>query len=385
VTKAGEAGPFERKIFKTEPPPEESETVMGVPAAEDAEVAKMEEGPVASMMQRTISSISEAANLASGGWDAPWFLRWFEIPFQVKNPKDGKLLPEATGWAMDSCGRGPLNQVGGFIGAAVLRLATVDAGCINPGDCDNTLKGLKPSSLLTTTSALVGVIAAILMPAVGAVVDHTRHRKLMAVLSGIIVVGMTGIQISISIERNNWFFILVVDAIQSFFLLVHSTAVFAYLPDLTTDEEVIPHYSSHFQIRQYAVQFLFASLLAIAGRVRGSDRTALESSVQTARDGAGMAFGFGALFFSYAWIFLFRKRPALSKVPEGQNLVSTGFVKVKKTFSKIQKDYRALRWFLFSLLWSPDAGAGVVLSIAISFLTVEIGFTGQDFAKVSRK
>ena len=318
-------------------------------------------------------SISQSANEASGGWDAPWWLSFIEYPFHVKDPVDGTHLPEAAGWGMDSAGRGPLNLVGGYLGSALLRLAAADVNCPNPGNCNVSVKGgiFKPSSLLTVTSAIVGIVAAILMPFVGALVDHTKHRKLLGVVSGFIVVLVTGLQMSISLEPNNWLFILVLDSIGSFCLLVHATAVFAYLPDLTTDEESIPQYTAAFNVRQYSTLFIYTSLVLIANKVRRADGS-LVSAVQTARDGAGIAFGFGALFFGYAWLFLFRKRPPLSQVPEGQSLFTTGFVHVKTTSVRIWRDYNALRWFMISLLWSPEAGAGVVLSIAVSFLTVDV-------------
>lgn len=368
-------------IVKTESEP----TAEGPPALvsmEEAEVATSTGSSAAVGLTRK-ASISEVANEASGGWSAPWWLSFIEFPFRVKNPKDGAMLPEAAGWAMDSAARGPAVQVGSFIGTAVLRLASLDAGCPNPRNCENTVRsGLKPSSLLTATSAAVGVAAAILMPYVGAIVDHTSYRKTMGVISALVVVAATGTQISISVTNNNWFFILMVDAVQAFGMAVHTTAVFAYLPDLTTDEEVIPHYTTHFNIRQFCSQFVFTSLLLITGKVRGTNQS-VGSSVQTARDAAGIAFGFLALFFGYAWIFLFRKRPALSKVPAGQSLLTTGFLQVKTTAAKIWKDYHALKWFMISLLWSPEAGSGVVLAIVVSFLVVDIKFTGQDIAKLS--
>jgi len=324
-------------------------------------------------------SISQSANEVSGGWNAPWWLSFIEYPFHVKDPVDGTELPEAAGWGMDSAGRGPLNQVGGYVGSALLRLAAADVNCPSPRNCNVSVKGgiFKPSSLLTVTSAIVGVFAAILMPFVGALVDHTKHRKLLGVVSAFIVVLVTGMQMSISLEPNNWLFILVLDSIGSFFLLVHTTAVLAYLPDLTTDEESIPQYTAAFNVRQYSTQFIYTSLVLIANKVRRADRS-LVSAVQTARDAAGIAFGFGALFFGYAWLFLFRKRPPLSQVPEGQSLFTSGFVQVKTTSVRIWRDYRALRWFMVSLLWSPEAGAGVVLSIAVSFLTVDVKISSTD-------
>jgi len=334
-------------------------------------------------LQRKLS-VSQSANEASGGWNAPWFLSFIEYPFHVKDPVDGTKLPEAAGWGMDSAARGPLNQIGGYVGSAIIRLAAKDVGCVSPRGCDIAVRGgiLKPSSLLTATSTIVGIVGAILMPFVGAIVDHTTHRKLLGITSGFLVVLVAGLQIMISVEPNNWLFILILDAIGSFGLLVHTTAVFSYLPDLTTDEDSIPKYTAAFTVRQYSAQLVFGTLLLLANKVRGADRS-LESAVQTAKDGSGIAFGFGCLFIGYAWLFLFRKRPPLSQVPEGQSLVTTGFVQVKNTSTRIWKNYSALKWFMISLLFSPEAGAGVVLSIVVSFLTVDVKISSTELAYLS--
>lgn len=328
-------------------------------------------------------SISEAASQSYGGWNAPSWLVWFEWPFRVKDPIDGTMLTEAAGWAMDSAARGPLNQMGGYVGAAILRLAVLEAGCKSPINCNNSVKGgLKPSSLLTISSTVVGVLGAILMPLFGAVVDHTIYRKHVAIITAILCVALTGIEATISVERNNWLFILIIDAIQTFALNVHTTAVFAYLPDLTTNESVMTHYNSQFFVRQYGAQILYTLLLIISGLVRGTNKT-VGSTVFTAKVAAGTACGFGLFFLSYTWLFLFRKRPALSKVPDKQTLLNTGFIQVRNTSRKIFREYNALRWFMISLLFSPEAGAGIVLAIAVSFFTIEMGFSGQQIAYIT--
>jgi UMF1 family MFS transporter len=327
------------------------------------------------------SSVSEAAELSSGGLHAPSFLSWFEWPFHISDPTTGKMLPEVAGQAMDAAARGPLNQTGGYVGSAIVRLAARDAGCqFGPGRCDKTVYGIQPSSLLTTTSAISGVAAALFMPIFGAVIDHTEHRRLMGVISGLIAVAAVGAQISIS--QSTWFFVLWMDAIGGFSLLVHAANTFAYLPDLTLDYGILSHYTSRINIRQFGIQFVYLSVVIIIGQVRELDRT-IESSVQTAKDSAGLAFGIGFVCIGYAWTFLFRRRPALSKVPEDSNLFNTGFRQVAKTSKKIWKDYHALKWFMISLLWSPEAGAGVIQSIAVTFLTVVMRFSGLEIAKTN--
>jgi MFS-type transporter involved in bile tolerance (Atg22 family) len=56
---------------------------------------------------------------------------------------------------------------------------------------------------------------------------------------------------------------------------------------------------------------------------------------------------------------------------------------VYRTSKKILQDYRALKWFMISLLFSPEAGAGVVLSIAVTYFTVALKFTVQEIAKAT--
>lgn len=325
-------------------------------------------------------SVSEAAEMNDQTLNAPGWLKWIEIPFHVKDPIDGKKLPEAAGWAMDSVGRGPINQVGIYVGNAILRLAAQEAGCARLADCEVRTHGLKPSSLLTATVSVVGVISALLMPIVGAVVDHTACRRMVGIVSGFLAVALIGAQIFLS--EDNWFGMQVIDGVQTFVFLVHTTAVFAYLPDLSLDQHVISHYTSRFSVRQFVGQCIYLLLVIAAGQSRGVSAS-IASSVQTARDACGIAIGISSLFIGYAWTFLFRERPPLSKVPEGSTLLTAGFKRISQTSKKVWKDYRHLRWFMASLLLSPEAGAGVILSIAVTFLTAFMKFSGLDLAKAS--
>lgn len=324
-------------------------------------------------------SVSEALEDSTPGLSAPKWLSWVEVPFHVVNPDTGKMLPEACGWSMSSCARGPLNLVSSYVGGAILRMAVKEAGGPN-----NVIRGfgLKPSSLLTATSAIIGVVAAILMPVMGAIVDHTSYRRQVGIVSGFFAVILVGAQVAIDDEKNNWLPILIIDAIQSFALLVQITASFAYLPDLSTDAHVASHYTSRFNLRQYSVQFFYISILILSTIIRGNkNKRDVVSSVATARDAAGMSFGIGMFFMAYAWTFCFRDRAPLSNVPEGSSLLTAGFVQVYKTSIRIWKDYHALKWFLISLLISPEAGAGVVLRIAITYVTVVVRFSVFDIAK----
>ena len=93
--------------------------------------------------------------------------------------------PEALGWALDVMGRAvTFIAAGAFLSTALITLAKQAAGCPTepePGStsippCDKRVYGIRPSSLLTTYTIVVGIVSASLMPLMGAIVDYTRHR-----------------------------------------------------------------------------------------------------------------------------------------------------------------------------------------------------------------
>ena len=272
-------------------------------------------------------SISEQASMASSKrLKPPHFLKvLFETPFRTKNPNTGGHLEEATGWGMDAAGRGPLNQAGSYIGVAIIQLATIDAGCADVGAarCPNRIYGFRPSSMLTMASVITGVTSALLMPFIGAVVDHTRHRKTVGILTAILVCGITGFQIAISIDT--WFACLLAEMFGGFALIMHFMSVMAYLPDLTDVEHELTHYTSRFNIVMYSVQIVYVVFLI--GMVYGLDL----DSVDTAKVASAGAFAFATALFSYAWTFLFRKRPALSEIKPGDNIFTSGFKQIGRT------------------------------------------------------
>jgi len=334
--------------------------------------------PTKVAFKRSVSEI--ASDESSGKLPAPGWLSWFEKPFLIKAPTSGKYLPEVTASAMDAAARGPMNMTRTFIGASILRLALADAGCKNPSTCHVKLHGLKPSSLLTTATAIVGVVAALTMPIVGAVVDHTRYRKIVGATTAFLLVCVVGGEVAIN--ENNWFVMLCLEAIGSYVIIMHITSVFAYLPDLSYYESDYITYTTGFNFRQFGSQLLLASLVVTVGIARPAPN-AVVGAVRTGRVSASISLVLVASLLGYAWTFLFRKRPALAVIPPGQNLLTVGFIRLKRTIVKINSNYGALRWFMISLLFSPDANGGVIFSITTTFLTVFLHMTSQQVAIVS--
>uniref|UniRef100_A0A7S2A352 Major facilitator superfamily (MFS) profile domain-containing protein n=1 Tax=Ditylum brightwellii TaxID=49249 RepID=A0A7S2A352_9STRA len=319
-------------------------------------------------------SISEEAQNVSGLPRAPFPLNLLEKPFQIKSLYGGPNLTEATGWAMDSAARGPLNQAGSFVGTALLRLALAEAGCENPRTCTTKVYGFKPTNILTMSSVVVGLASAILMPIVGAIVDHTKYRKFMGALTAFLVCFVTGLQLIIS--QDTWFPVLILEIFGGFFFIAHLTSTMAFLPDLTMDEAELSHYTARFNIAGFTFQMVYVSLIILTSEIVDSN------NLLTAKISLAYAFPMASVLLGYAWTFLFHNRPPLRAVPDGSNLLTAGFVQVGKTSMRILRQYKSLRWFMFALLWSPESGAGAVLSITVTYMvtvlqmsTREVGIT----------
>ncbi|KAK1738374.1 autophagy-related protein 22 family protein [Skeletonema marinoi] len=283
-------------------------------------------------LSRTIS-ISEMASAASTRRFATpkWLSCWLEFPFRIKNNQTGEYVEEATAHAMDYSARGPINQCGSFVGSAMIRVAAVKA--MKAGT--PTIYGMKPSSVLTVASLIVNISA----------VDHTDHRKIMGTVSAFIMTMAVAVQIAIN--EDTWLAVWIFEIIGGYFLIMHQVCTMAYLPDLTHETPEMGHYTARFMIDQYFVQACFTLIIILVSTYWDhKDNGILASTIATARLSAGMATGIGCVLLTYAWTFLFRKRPKLREIPE-------------------------------------EAGAGVVLSIAVTFLTFYVGMTVTEIAIAS--
>jgi len=240
---------------------------------------------------------------------------------------------------------------------------------------------MKPSSLLTTVTAIFSVLAALIMPFVGAVVDHSSHRKTIGVATAIAVLIAIGAQIGIS--ESNWFIILCFEALGGFSLMVHTTSVFSYMPDLSMIESQVVKYSSGFHIRRYAISSIFTAACTAYSFLSKVNGDRIGNQIRLCRFAASFAFSVAVILFGYAWIFCFRKRPPSREKPADTSLITIGCSSVSKTMGRIFgciSKYRALKWLMISMLFSPECGAGAVLSIATTFLTVFLRMTALQLS-----
>mmetsp|Transcript_3029 Transcript_3029/g.7880 ORF Transcript_3029/g.7880 Transcript_3029/m.7880 type:complete len:626 (-) Transcript_3029:156-2033(-) len=283
--------------------------------------------------------------------------------------------PEALGWALDAVPRGSaLMGAAVFVSTALLNLAKEAAGCETGPDaeeCEGKVYGMRPTSLLTNISLVVGVVCAALMPLVGSVVDHTKYRRAVGRISGAAVSLLVLVQVFISLET--WFAIAISQVFLAFSYSVHLCVALAYLPELTEDKNELMRWNASFTVAQYLSSVFF--LVVIVGAVSALGYS--DDSVMSARISQGVVFLLCSVFFGYAWAKLFKAREASQQIPEGSTLVSAGFRKIYRTSRIIWSQHRAIKWCLLAVSLGEAAVAAFV-TIGITFMTDQLQFTSVE-------
>lgn len=153
---------------------------------------------------------------------------------------------EATGLAVDNWAMGPIFMASMFLGPALLQLATEAAGCVYNEDdiCDNRVYGFRPSSLLSNMAVVAGLIVPITLPLVGAIVDHTPHRKQVAATTGLGLAAVKGLEVLVG--PSTWFLVTMLQIVSSVLYNIHVTATYAYNSELSSHPQVQANYNAFF-------------------------------------------------------------------------------------------------------------------------------------------
>mmetsp|Transcript_30446 Transcript_30446/g.69708 ORF Transcript_30446/g.69708 Transcript_30446/m.69708 type:complete len:503 (-) Transcript_30446:625-2133(-) len=267
----------------------------------------------------------------------------------------------ATGWYMDAAARGPILMSNVFLARALLDLAKIEAGCSNTDFmCENRVHGFLPSSLLTNMVMISGVVNACLMPIVGAVVDHTHHRRTVGILSAVLLLVVN--TMLVGINSKNWLYMAIIQLVGAFAYMTHVVIAFAYMVELTDDRKRLARYTASFNILQYSGCLFFLILVVSLSWAIGV------TNVGTVRISQIFVVITTAILMGAAWFLHFPRREALSVVPEGSWLITTGFRKLGRTAVQISSKNYALKWMIVALLFA-EAGGNSFTQIAITFTT----------------
>ena len=325
---------------------------------------------VHSSSQSQEQSQQEISTVVVAREDVEW---WYpKYPRSQKPFYDGNK--EALGWACDGIGRAiQFVGAGAFFGTALLRIAT-DAACpdLEPGEeCDEPVYGIKPSSLLTTYTMIVGISSAAMLPLMGAIIDYTSWRlRVGQITSGLFIILIFP---QIFLTEDNFFAMAIIQICISFIGWVQTSITYAYLPELTNDELLLNDYTKSFTISSFTAMVLYLAVVIGGVSIAGYG----DDDIMTSKVGMGVAFACGILFLVPSWTKLFGPREAMHTLPTNRKLWSAGFIQLWETGCHIYKTYPSLKWFYISIAFS-DAGLQALVTIAITYLTDQLQFTARE-------
>ena len=297
---------------------------------------------------------------------------------------DGNL--EALAWLLDAVARNMvLVGSGVFLSTVILNLAKNEAGCETkrlPGEskireCNNTVYGMKPSSLISTYATVVGLIAAVLTPIAGAMVDTTAYRRGIGRLVAALYCSL--LFPTIFVDHDNWFAMSLILALLFFVGLFETMALYAYIPELTNDEEALNRYSRTFTVGGVLATILFLALITgVSGALGygGNDKT-LDEEIKTARLSQSVGFALAVPLLSLSWGYFFQPRPPARLLAANESIWSSGFIQIYRTSRKVHQHYPALQWFFVAVAFC-DAGTTSLFVLAITFLTDHLEFSSGE-------
>jgi len=287
---------------------------------------------------------------------------------------------EAFGWALDGIGRSVSFIASAvFVGTALLNLAKEAAGCeteIPEGEtslpeCTGRIYGIRPSSILTTYSTVVGIISSALLPLVGSFIDHSRYRLQAGTYTALFVCVLLVPLIFVSEET--WFGLAIILLILAFAGWVHTSIAFAYLPELTEDPDELVKFTASFTMIQYATTVIFLVFMIFLLSVLGLS----DDEIAAARIAQSISTVVTSIVFGWAWTKCFGERPAFQAVPEGSTIWTAGFKKVCHSSIEIYRHYTALKWFFVGIAFGEAAGQSLA-TIAITYLTDVLLFNSTE-------
>jgi UMF1 family MFS transporter len=282
-------------------------------------------------------------------------------------------IPEARAYALLGIGRGAIVMANVFLSASLIFLASLEAGCVDEEtneiikDCGNRVYGFTPASLITNVAVISGLLAAFFMPMVGAIIDYTPYRRLVGVVTAVLVTVIQGIQIFTT--ETTWFAMAILQAIVGFILVVQMLATFAYLPEVARcvpNHSVMNHFTKWFVFLNFSAQCCFLIAVIAVSFGFGLDY------VRTGQFSQILCTICLVIFLGWGWK-LNPHRPAVRKLPKDRkSIVCEAFLQNWRTLKLINRQYnKGLKWFLLATAFA-EAGATSLLPIAVTFLQSEL-------------
>uniref|UniRef100_A0A7S3VA17 Major facilitator superfamily (MFS) profile domain-containing protein n=1 Tax=Chaetoceros debilis TaxID=122233 RepID=A0A7S3VA17_9STRA len=303
-------------------------------------------------------------------------------------------IPEAAAWVASSV----------YLSTVFVKFAYIEAGCaidIPDGEtvlpeCNGRIYGIKPSSILTVFVMALGVITALFLPIVGALLDSSNWRRAVGAITGVVLCVITLIQSFVSEEI--WFPIFVLQLFSSVILTVNVCVALAYLPELTQDKSELARYNT------VALIFFNSSVVVylIAMTVVSSLLSTSDNDLASARVALLTVFVLQIIFYGISWFRLFTPRasralrdcggPGLGAAQSGIltsdterlseskcscGIVQNSLISLKRTITKAFRQRSEVRYFLIYRAITYPANAALIAA-TISYVNEQIQISSRD-------
>ena len=299
-----------------------------------------------------LSSKENNARQDSEGERRPIFFGHIPRIFRFDNAPNA-----ATGIAMNVSARATIVMSGVYVGPCLLELATAAAleNCSSDDDqvCAQEAKiyGFKPSSLLTNSAIVAGLVSAAVLPVAGAIIDHTTHRRQVGASCAFLLTVIKVVELGIS--SSTWFYVACLQVVSFVLFQLLTVTEYAYSAEMSNDPTEQSHYQTYFFLVLFVSLILYMFEILIPGKLLGLN------DVEMARLAIGVSAIVSIPMFTICWKYLFPDRPALSRVPANQSLLTTGFLRLYETSKTIRSNLPAVKWFLIAAVFSEAANQAV--------------------------
>mmetsp|Transcript_14349 Transcript_14349/g.23229 ORF Transcript_14349/g.23229 Transcript_14349/m.23229 type:complete len:543 (+) Transcript_14349:110-1738(+) len=286
-------------------------------------------------------------------------------------------VSEAKGYNLSGLANGGVIMSNIFLASSLIHLACDEAGGLDPesGTCDSqvSVRGMKPSSLITNIAVISGLLGAFFMPVFGAIVDFTPHRKLTGIVSVIVLTLIQAVQIGTT--QKTWFPMAILQAVAGFIFQIQIVAIYSYLPEMArhVGQDHMNSFAAIFTMTQFSSEAIFIVVVTAFGIGLNLD------TVQTAMVSQSVSVLWCLLFFTTSWWY-FPKRPARHSL-EGskqKSILMAGFYQNYKTAKLIWTKYRkGLKWYLLALMFA-DSSASAMVTVSVTYLSDTVGLTSTE-------
>ena len=300
-----------------------------------------------------LSSGGNSGRQDSEGERRPAFFGYIPRIFRFDNAPTS-----ATGIAMNASARATIVMSGVYVGPCLLELATAAAleNCSSDDDqaCaqDAKIYGFKPSSLLTNSAIVAGLVSAAVLPVAGAIIDHTTHRRQVGAYCAFLLTVIKVVEL-FGISSSTWFYVACLQVVSFVLFQLLTVTEYAYSAEISKDPTEQSHYQTYFFLVLFVSLILYMFAILIPGKLLGLN------DVEMARLAIGVSAIASIPLFTICWKYVFPDRPALSRVPVNQSLLTTGFLRLYETSKTIRSNLPAVKWFLIAAVFSESANHAV--------------------------